>query len=244
MQLATGSTDYAAGSIGLVELAASFLQDREKRTISGAEWKMYANLSQKDLAAEINRYHKEYWLTYADTTTAGDQAYYALPDDLVHLMGLEYADDATDRDHRKIVEVVFKDKDFYERLEQANEKLNLGFFFIAGTTFRLAPEVATGGAADGGILRVHYVRRITELVDDEDESEIPDQHHHLIAMQMARYSYIKFNRNNSQLETMYMEGLKRMQRELRQRSPIRDSKTQPFFGSFGPVTDTTRRRLV
>lgn len=241
MQLATGTTDYASGDLGLVELALSFLNDRQKKYFSEAEMKKYANLAQKDLAATITRYHKEYWLTYADTSVNGDQGYYSLPPDLVHIMGLNFLDDATDREHRKLVEVVFKNKDFYERLDKANAKNRVGFYFLAGTTFKLAPEIEAGTDPASGMLRIHYVRRITDLTDNTDESEIPEQHHQLISIQMSRYAYIKLNRNNSQLETMWSEGLERLMKEIRVRSPIRDEKVQPYYGTYGPSQDSTGR---
>lgn len=231
MQLATDVTDFAEGSIGLVEKASTFLNDRLRKQWSKGELISYINDAQWWLAATINRLHKEHFLTNSTTPQVAGQAYYQLPSDLAALMSLEVVDGATDRNPREIVSVHISDRRFYEGLDQATKKDDYRFYFVAGTTFKELPE---GGTVNGELMRAHYVKRLARLVLNEDVSEIPEQHHVLIAMDAARLAMVKTKQSNAQLEKLRAEALDAMMQELRVFTIAREERVEPFYGSFGP----------
>lgn len=231
MDLATDLTDYAEGSLGLVELAASYLNDRTHKFWSKGELVAYVNEAQWTIAAEINRIAKEYFLTSATTPLVAGQAYYSMPSDLIKLSGLEIADSSSDRDPQDIQSVALQDRKFYEVLQQAQNKADYRFFFVAGTTFRLMPEA---GTVNGQLARCHYVKRLSRLTLNSDVSEIPEQHHGLIAMDAARLAFVKGKQQNPQLERMRAERLEAMMAEIRVYIPMQEDRVEPFYGSFGP----------
>ena len=229
MILATDLTDYAADSIGLVEFAASYLHDRTHRMWSKSELVLYINEAQWALAAEINKIHKEYFLGSSTTPTVADQVYYCMPPDLVALVGLEVLDSSTDRDPSDLVSVHISDRRFYEGLTKASNKDDYRYYFVAGTNFELMPE---GGSA-GKYIRSHFVKRLTRLVNNGDESVIPLQHHELLAMDAARRALIKTRQDNPQLERMRAERLEQMAAEIRVYTIPREERVEPFYGSYG-----------
>lgn len=233
MQLATDLTDYAAGALGLVEMASSYLNDRTHKMWSKGELIAWINEAQLALAAKINQIHKEHFLKFDEQTApVANQAYYNLPADLVKLMGIDVLGDPTDRDPANLVAIPMTDRRFYEALEQVQSKDNYRFFFVAGTSFRLLPEP---GGVTTEKFRIHYVKRLTTLVNNGDVSEIPVQHHELLAIDGARRALVKTKQANAQLEVMRNERLNDMLAEIEKYTPTREERVEPFYGSYGPL---------
>lgn len=240
MQLATDATDYAAGPLGIVELAASFLNDRTHRQWSKAELVEYANQAQLQLANSINALHREYFLTSATTPLVADQAYYAMPSDLTHLMGLEVVNDvSTDREPAELVTVLLSQRRFYEGLDKAQKKDDYRFFFIQGTSFKMEPEAA---AVNGEQLRIYYVKRLSRLAANTDVSEIPAEHHELLAMDTARRALVKFTRENVPLERLRAEAFAGLKESIPKYAPNAEDRVEPFYGSYGPCDEVRRQR--
>jgi len=231
MQLATDSADFATGALGMVELVLSYMNDRSKKYYSKAECIEYLNHAQQKIAGLINRLHRTHFLTSATTTVVAGQAYYSFPADMVKLAGLELLEDSADTTGKRLVEVPMKDRRFYELLAAANKQADYDFFFIAGTTFKIMPNAESVVSEE---MRVHYVKRLAALVDNADESEIPEEYHELVCLDAARRGFIKVNRTNAQLETMWGEGVEVMRQALDQYSPQREMRVEPDWGSYGP----------
>lgn len=232
MQLATDLTDYAAGALGLVEMASSFLNDRTRKMWSKGELIAWINEAQLALAAKINQLHREHFLKFDDSTSPGaGTAYYSLPADLVKLMGIDVLESSTDRDPQNLVAIPMTDHRFYEALDQAQDKNGYRFFFVAGTQFKTIPEPA---AVSGEKFRFHYVKRLAPLVNNTDVSEIPVQHHVLLAMDGARLALVKTKQVNAQIEIMRTERLNDMMGEIEKYTPVREEVVEPFHGSYGP----------
>lgn len=233
MQLATDSANFADGALGMVELVLSFLNDRTKKYWSKAEVIEYLNQSQAAIANRIMRMHREFFLTSATTPTVAGQTYYSLPPDLVNLIGLEVADSiTTDRDPKQLVEIPISDREFYERFDKAQTKDDYDFYFVAGSSFRLMPEA---NATDGRIIRTHYVKRLTRMVNNNDTSEIPEEHHELICVGGAQRALIKTKQVNAKLDQLQAELTELLQDCLAKFSPQRDEIIRPWWGSYGPT---------
>lgn len=233
MQLATDLTDYAEGSLGLVEMASSYLNDRGRKMWSKGELIAWINEAQLALAATINRIHREYFLKFDESTSlAAGTAYYALPADLALLVGVDVTGSSTDRDPQELIAVPLEDRRFYEALDQAQRKEDYRFFFVAGTSIRTIPEP---GSVTTEKFRFHYVKRLARLVANGDISEIPIQHHELLAIDAARRAFIKTKQVNPQLEVVRNERMEAMQGELQKFTLTREERVEPFYGSFGPL---------
>jgi hypothetical protein len=233
VKLATDLTDYSAGELGLVELAATYLNDRVHKMWAKSELVVYVNDAQWALAAEINKIHKEYFLKFdqAASPQAGT-AYYTMPADLAMLVGLEIIEGASDREPQEMVAVHVSDRRFYEGLQEATRKDDYRFFFVAGTSLKMLPEPGVVGA--GELMRFHYIKRLTQLVANADVSEIPLQHHELLAMDTARRALIKTKQGNAQLEMMRAERFAAMEAEVRVFTVNREERVEPWYGTFGP----------
>lgn len=234
MQLATDTVDFATGQLGMVELALSYLNDRNKQYYSKAEMIEYINQAQLKLANIINRIHKTYFLTSATSPVVQDQSYYSFPADMVKLFGLEVGDNTTDQDPKRLVEVPITDRYFYQQLDDANDKQEYDFFFISGTTFKLMPR---GGSVDNEQMRVHYVKRLERLSDNADVSEIPEEHHETIVLDAVRRAFVKNNRVNPTLEKMWNEALESMRAAIAEYSPSGEWRVKPWYGTYGPGRD-------
>jgi len=234
MQLATDSINFSDGPLGMVELALSYLNDRKKRYYSKAEIIEYINQAQAKVANMITRKHREYWLTSATTPMVAGQAVYSLPSDLVKLWEIDVLDDLTDATGKTLVSVPMIDHRFYELLEDANRKEDYDFYFVAGTTFKTMPAPGTVTAEQ---VRVHYVKRLTALANNTDVSEIPVDHHELLCIDAARRGYIKTNRRNQQLESMWAEGVSVMESQIQTLQPNAEFRVKPFYGTYGPGQD-------
>ncbi len=231
MQLATDSEDYAEGSIGLVEYASNLLNDRKRKWWSKAELISWINEEQHKIAARINRTHRHFFLTAATTAVVPDQDYYAMPSDMVKLFGIEVGESGSDTDPQPLVEIPLRDRDFYQMLDRANEKRELGYFFVAGTQFR--PMPAMSGA---GTIRIHYVKRLDRLVDNDDTSAIPEEHHELLAIGAARRALVKKREANPALDALYAEGISTLDEAIVGAMPHTEDHVEPWWGTYGPGT--------
>ena len=228
-QLATDVTDFSSGALGLVELAASYLNDRDLRYWSKAELIVYINEAQDEIANEINAIYREFFLTSATTPTVTAQSLYSLPTDMVELMGLEVVDNvAVDQEPQDLVEIMLMDKRFYERLDDANEKNRYQFFFIQGGNFRLVP----GADSSAEFIRTFYIKRLTPMVANGDISEIPAQHHELLAVRACKRALIKAERANPMLSDMDLNLTAKMLADVARFSRLREEIKQPWRGSF------------
>ena len=181
---------------------------------------------------------REYFLTSGTTALVAEQAYYALPSDLVDLYALEALETSSDDEPKDLIQVPLADRDFYNVLDDANKKEDFGFFFVSGTDFKMLPKPSS--SISGQQLRIHYVKRLDTLVNNADVSEIPLEHHPLVAMEMARLGQVKLRRQNRALEKLHGERLEALQRTVR--GPTRgrqEVRTTPWYGTFGPGSDTT-----
>ncbi len=241
MQLATNVTDFKSGALGLVELAASFLNDRKLRYWSKAELITYINLEQFKIASAINSFYETYFLKTSTITTVADQSLYSLPTDLVQLFGLEIADNSGDTEPREFMEVHFSDRNFYNTIKDVNAKLEFEFFFIRGTQFELRPR----DAASGREMRVYYVERLVEFAtdgsDDASVSKIPSEHHELLALGAQKRARGKINRPNGTYNQMYQEGVGLLEATIKKYSPQREEVRGPFYGTYGPDPPVTTR---
>lgn len=241
MRLATNVTDFKSGALGLVELAASYLNDRSLKYWSKGELITYANLAQFKIASAINSFYETYFLKVGTVSTVADQSLYSLPTDLLQLFGMEIANSSSDTEPREFVEVHYTDRNFYNTLTSVNLKLDFEFFFIRGTQFELRPRDGSGGRE----IRVFYVERLTEFAtdgsDDAEVSKIPAEHHELIALGMAIRGRTKINRPNVGLHKLYQEGIGLLEATIKQYSPQREERRKPFYGTYGPDPPITTR---
>lgn len=229
-QLATDVTDFSSGALGLVEYAASLLNDRKLRYWSKAELTVYINEAQDEIATEINLSYREFFLTSATTPTVTGQSLYSLPTDMVELMGIEVVDNVTtDKEPQDLVEIFLPDKRFYEKLDDANEKNKFQFFFIQGGNFRLVP----GADSSSEFIRTFYVKRLTPLVANADISEIPAQHHELLSVRAGQRALIKPDTTNVNLDKLDGRLTAKMQADVARFSRLREEIREPWRGSFG-----------
>jgi hypothetical protein len=229
-QLATDITDFSSGALGLVEYAASLLNDRDLRYWSKPELIVYINEAQDEIATEINTVYREFFLTSATTPTVADQSLYSLPTDLVELMGIEVVDSVTtDKEPQDLVEVFLKDKKFYEKLDDANDKTKFQFFFIQGCNFRLVP----GAANASQFIRTFYVKRLTPMVNNADVSEIPAQHHELLSVRGAQRALIKPDTTNVNLDKLDAKLSAKLLLDVARFSRLREEIREPWSGTFG-----------
>ena len=242
MLLATNVTDFKSGALGLVELAASYLNDRKLKYWSKAELITYATLAQFKIASAINSFYEAYFLKVDTVLTVTDQSLYSFPTDALQIFGLEIADNTADLEPRELTEVHFSDRNFYNTLSSVNAKLDMEFFFIQGTQFALRPR---DGGAGGREIRIFNVERLTEFktdgTDDTKVSKIPAEHHELLALGMAIRARAKINRPNRELHKLYAEGIALLERTIRQYSPQREWRRKPFWGTYGPDPPITTR---
>jgi len=232
MKLATNVTDYADGDLGMVELCASYAHDRTMQQWSKSEWIAYLNRSQLSIANKINSLYETYFLKSATTPTVDDQETYSLPTDLIHLMGIEVADSTTDGEPMELAEIHFTQRNFFTELQKANDKVSGDVFFVQGQNIRPMPNYA-----DGSVIRTYYVKRLPDLASDDDESEIPSEHHELICLGAVRRARAKFDSPNAEIDRLYAEGLMDLEKSIAKFSPQRKETIRPFYGSFGPDSD-------
>jgi len=232
-QLATDVTDFASGALGLVELAASYLNDRQLRYWSKPELTVYLNEAQDELAEEINRIYREHFISSSTTPTVAGQALYSLPADMVELVSMEVVDSTTDKEPQDLTEILLPHKRFYEILADANDKDDYSYFFVQGTNFRLAP----GANSSNELIRIFFVKRLTPMVNNTDVSEIPAEHHEMLAIDAARRGLIKTRTLNPVLEQMRADRIQIMRDSIQRFSRYREERREPWRGSYGSDRD-------
>jgi len=216
---------------GLIEYVTMLLQEKTLKSWTEGELKAYLNWEQFTLGNIINREYEMFFVGSSTTPTVADQTIYALPPEMIRLVGLEVADSTTDTEPQPLIEVPLKDREFYQALNKANLKREFGFFIVTDTNFRPMPLAGVSTK----IIRAHTVQRLAKLVDDLDESRIPLEHHEVLATGASRRAEAKFKRRNDAIEALYVEGVELLKDGIRQRRVTREDRVQPWWGSSGPI---------
>ena len=139
----------------------------------------------------------------------------------------------TDKDPTDLTEILLRHKKFYEILDDANSEKEYRYFFLQGNNFKLHP--AAGSSNE--FIRIFYVKRLPVLVADSDVSEIPAQHHELLAVKAARRGLIKTRIPNPVLEQQHLELLATFMTAIQRFSRLREERREPWRGSYGPDRD-------
>jgi hypothetical protein len=232
--LATNVTNFSSGALGLVEYTASLLNDRQLRFWSKSELMVYLNEAQHELAEEINRIYREFFLSSSTTPTVSGQDLYSLPTDMVELVSMEVVDSVTaDNEPQDLTEILLTSKKFYEVLADANQKKQYQYFFIQGANFKLTP----GAASSSEFIRIFYVKRLAALVNDGDISEIPAEHHEMLSIDAARRALVKTRNPNPVLEQLRVQRMQTMRDGIQRFSRHREERRSPWRGSYGPDRD-------
>lgn len=234
MKLFTNSANDPTAEVGIVDLASIYLNDRKMVRWSKHELITFVSKEQEAVGAAMNRLYETHFISSATTTTVADQSIYAMPAELVNLLGVEIGDTAADKEPQEMVEIHYTDRRFYDKLQSVNSKRDFGFFFVRGRSIELKTPDPVGGRA----LRIFYVERLvdfkTDNSDDSTISKIPLEHHEIMSIGAAMRAGAKINRVNVTLERMYDKRMQLLDEATRPFSVNREERRGPFYGTYGP----------
>ena len=235
MQLAFDVTDYTnVAQVGLVEYAANLLNDRKLAQWSKPELVSWLNAEQRKLATLMTRWNRHYFAVNQTTPVVANQAYYSFPSDLLSLVDMEVVDTTQDIDGQPLTMVRVDEREFYSHLEAANRKQAHGYYFVHGTTFRLMPQ------GSSGFVRIYYIKRLADLINNGDISQIPEEHHETLSLGACLRALAKKRQRNQEIGALYTDALATLEEGIKQRYEQRNQtlRGQPWYGSFGPGGDT------
>lgn len=141
----------------------------------------YANRAQHEVAGMINQVHEFFFVTSTSITLSASVDEYALPLDVLKIVRVE--DIVTENNPIELLPITFNDKDAYALNYNTGllaVRENVGQprqYAIKGDRIVFRPRPASNQAS---AIRVHYIKRLSDLSAASDVSEVPDEWYELL----------------------------------------------------------------
>lgn len=213
-------------------LTSFWLQDTENGYFTTAILDVFINNAQRELQKLLLQAGESYYTICVETSTVANQRDYALPSDFLQLDLLERITQGSD-DTAATERLYPLERSEIEVAGYNARATNQGLpynYVLNKSTFSLYPvpdSVKT--------LRLWYSPRVTDMSNDADTPDAPEDYHEFIAILAARDGFLSDNRSLAPIESKlaYYEKMLEEQSESRNSdSPRMVIATSTGFGSF------------
>lgn len=215
------------------DLALSWLDDTDASYFTTAVVNRFINQAQREAQKKLIQAHENFYTKCVETSTVADQRDYALPSDFLKLLRLERITQgsgdtaATERLHPLTLNEL-EVSGFNSRASTSN---GVPFNYVMNKdTFSLYPVPSSVET-----LRLWYVPRVADMVNDGDTPDVPEEYHEYLAIMAARDGFLKDGRSLSPIESKlaYYEQLMEEDAESRTiDSPRTVVATESGFGNL------------
>lgn len=214
------------------DLALSWLDDLEKGYFTDAIMDRFINQAQRECQKKLLQAGEDYYTQCVETSTVANQRDYAFPSDFYKLMELDRITSGSG------------DTATYEKLYPLTrgEIITAGYnygnlsngepwnYVINKDTFSLYPIPDSAFT-----LRLWYAPRVSDMDDDSDVPDAPEDYHEYIAILAARDGFLRDGRSISPIESklLYFEKMMEELSESRNEDMPRMVVATPSgFGTF------------
>lgn len=192
-------------------LVLSLLDDPDGGYFTNAQTLVFINNAQQEVQKMISQAFEGYFLKAVSASTVQNQREYQLPSDFKRLHRLELVlsgSNISDESFIRLKKITRNQQDLLFNNAGTPE----GYFFQGDYMILIpAPDSAK-------TMRMYYEYRVPDLSADGDVSEIPIQHHEMIAILAARDGMIKDGRDASLLQKKIDDFMKTMKQDSEQRN--------------------------
>lgn len=208
-------------------LAAYWLDDVSYGYFTEAQLNVFINQAQREVQKILLNAGQDYYTKCAVSATVINQARYSLPDDFLKIMRLSFitSGSGANAKYQRIHPITRNEQDV-AIYDTTGDPL---YYFFYKNTFRLAP------IPDRSVtLELQYAYRVTDMSDDANTPDVPEDYHELLAIFAARDGFLKDGRDMAPIERKlkYYEELMRENAQQRaQDSPRYIVSTGGGFGS-------------
>lgn len=173
-------------------LFLSWMDDTDGGYFTSGQTDVFINNAVLQTQRTLIQAFEDYFTDCVETTSVINQEEYILPDDFLKIAHLQWVESGTDVSDEQLKTISRMAKSEQDLLIEKTGRPK--YYFFRGDKFvlRPAPDVAK-------TIRLYYVKKVAELVNDSDVPDIPSQYHEMIALYAARDGYIKDGRDPSQL---------------------------------------------
>lgn len=192
-------------------LVLSFLDDPDAGYFTNAQTLAFINNAQKEVQKIIAQGFEGHFLKAVYASTVANQREYQLPSDFKRLHRIELVLSGTNISNESFIRIKKMSRNQQDMVY--NNAGTPEFYYFQGNYLILTP------APDAvKTLRMYYEYGVPDLSADGDISEIPIQHHEMIAIVAARDGMIKDGRDASLLQKKIDDFTKMLKQDTEQRN--------------------------
>ena len=192
----------------------------------------YHNLIQQELQQTIIQADEDYFVTQAYLSVVAGTAEYALPTNTIKVVRVEdNRDTSSPRELNPVTinhrEVLYPPTHFLTSQATWN-----GGYYLRGQQIVLTD---TPNYTDSAAVRVHFVRRLADVVAGSDTSELPGEHHRALVWGITKYALFQEQAGEAYVQASgeYEKMTARIQKEVEARQiqrPRRVTQSQGYYG--------------
>ena len=198
------------------DLASVWLDDTSNGYFTVPQLDVFINQAQRECQKLLINAGEDYYTKCATTTTVSGQRDYLLPSDFVKILRIEYVTQGSgDTASVQRLHQITRQEQDVARGSVSGDPTN---YFFNKTTFSLVP-------VPNRVLTMHlyYADRVTDMSNDSDIPDVPEDYHEYLAILAARDGFLKDGRGLGPIESKlaYYEKMMKAFSDQRNRGAAR-----------------------
>lgn len=210
-------------------LCASWLDDVNQGYFTPAQLNVFLNNGQRQVQKILIQSFESRYVKCVETQTVASQAFYQMPTDFLKVNRFLVVLAGTNETNEEYNDLQYITPNQENRVEIRSG--SPGFYTILNNVFKLLPVPSSTGK----ILRLYYTYRVTDMTQDTDEPDVPEEYHEMVALYAAVDGFLKDGRQNETLMAKLAEYKKQVQEDAADRNIDSARRIVTTQDDFGPI---------
>jgi hypothetical protein len=200
--------------------------DNTSSFFKDATLQRYFNIIQEEIQNEMIQTFEDYFLTSTFLNLTDGCAGYQLPSGTIKVRRLE--DDTAGQDPVEIKPVTINYREDSNRILYSSVVAG-GGYYIAGTEIILTN---TPSRTNASAIRLHYIKKISDVTAATSISELPPEHHGTIVWGIVRMGLFQQQSDDTKAQIEYEKRLARLKKFAESRQIQRSRRVKSVYGEI------------
>jgi hypothetical protein len=209
-------------------LCVSWLDDPSEGYFTAAQLNVFLNNAQRQVQKLLIQSFESRYVKGVQTTTVANQAFYQVPTDFLKVNRFSVILSGTNETNEQYIDLQ------YITPNQENRVLvrsgSSEFYTILNNMFKVLPVPSSAWT-----LRLYYTYRVTDMTQDTDEPDVPEEYHEMVALYAAVDGFLKDGRANETLMAKLAEYKKQLAEDAADRNIDSARRIVTTQDDFGPI---------
>jgi hypothetical protein len=209
-------------------LCVSWLDDPNQGYFTAAQLNVFLNNAQRQVQKILIQSFESRYVHGVQTSTVANQAFYQVPTDFLKVNRFSVIQAGTNEANEDFTDLQYITPNQESRVLVRSG--SPGFYTILNNTFKLLPV-----PSQVWTLRLYYTYRITDMTQDTDEPDVPEEYHEMVALYAAVDGFLKDGRANETLVGKLAEYKKQIEEDAADRNIDSARRIVTTQDDFGPI---------